>query len=168
VLSEDLDLYRFLHDLMRRWGGRLYIFTDGRRPRQVWEQRRLIANNRMCPCSFDLKIVWFRQFIQAMPQLPRIFIGYKHDETDRSARTCVSYHNAIPECIVEYPLLWDPVERRDLEDVCWEEMQIAPPLLYWLGFSYNNCGADCCKCNSCFCSAAASALQCSKGEFALH
>ncbi|MBO0794340.1 MAG: hypothetical protein J2P36_25785, partial [Ktedonobacteraceae bacterium] len=45
VLKEDPDLYRFLHDLMKRWGGRLYWFSSGKRPENIWEQKKLIPNN---------------------------------------------------------------------------------------------------------------------------
>lgn len=38
VKDENEDLYRFLHDLMKRWGGRLFWYTDGRRPADVWTE----------------------------------------------------------------------------------------------------------------------------------
>jgi hypothetical protein len=139
VLKEDEDLYRFLHDLMKRWGERLYWFCSGMRPEDVWEKHRIIPNNWMCPCSYDLKVRYFREFILAMPTLPRVLIGYKADERQRQARTCASYAEAIPESIVEYPLLWEPVEQRDLSVVCQEELGIVPPRVYALGFGYNNC-----------------------------
>jgi hypothetical protein len=145
VQKEDHDLYRFLWDLMRRWGGRLYYFTDGRKPEDVWQKHGIIANNRMCPCSYELKVHHFRLFIKAMPHMPVVYIGYKHDESDRQKRTCTSYKNAIPECEVSYPLTWEPAETRDLAVVCKEEMGIDPPRVYALGFDYNNCGQDCCR-----------------------
>lgn len=145
VKKEDPDLYRFLWDLMRRWGGRLYYFTDGRKPEDVWEKHGIIGNNRMCPCSYELKVFHFREFIKAMPRLPVVYIGYKHDETDRQQRTCASYKEAIPEAIIDYPLTWDPAETRDLAQVCREELGIDPPRVYALGFDYNNCGTDCCR-----------------------
>lgn len=145
VLKEDDDLYRFLHDLMRRWGGRLYWFRSGMRPEDVWEHHGIIPNNWMCPCSFELKVKYFREFILAMPILPQVLIGYKIDETQRQVRTCVSYAKAIPESRVAYPLTWEPVLDRDLGVVCQEELGVAPPFVYALGFCYNNCGADCCR-----------------------
>ena len=145
VLKEDTDLYRFLHDLMRRWGGTLYWFRDGRRPEEVWEQKQIIPNNLICPCSYDLKVKHFRAFIKAMPRLPQVIIGYKPDETKRQERTCVSYEKAIPKSQVVYPLSWEPVEHRDLAEICQQELGIAPPRVYALGFEYNNCGTDCCR-----------------------
>lgn len=145
VLKEDDDLYRFLHDLMKRWGGRLYWFRSGMRPEDVWEKRQMIPNNWMCPCSYELKVKYFREFILAMPTLPRVFLGYKPEEIGRQERTCASYTEAIPGSIVEYPLLWDPVEQWDLSKFCQEELGITPPRVYALGFDYNNCGTDCCR-----------------------
>lgn len=145
VQVEDPDLYRFVFDLMKRWGGRLYWFTEGRTPKQVWEKHGIIPNNRMCPCSFELKVKYFREFIKAMPTLPTVCIGYKYTETERHVRTCTSYQQAIPECIVEYPLTWEPVETRDLAEICQEVLGITPPRLYGEGFDYNNCGSDCCR-----------------------
>jgi hypothetical protein len=76
---------------------------------------------------------------------PHVVIGFKADETDRQADTCVSYEKAIPGITVDYPLTWAPIEDRDLASVCQEELGIAPPRLYALGFDYNNCGGDCCR-----------------------
>jgi hypothetical protein len=145
VLKEDEDLYRFLHDLMKRWGGKLYWFCSGMRPEDVWEKHHIIPNNRMCPCSYNLKVKFYREFILSMPRLPQVLIGYKAEELQRQERTCASYAQAIPASYVDYPLLWDPAEQRDLGIVCQQELGIAPPRVYALGFSYNNCGTDCCR-----------------------
>jgi hypothetical protein len=145
VLVEDEDLYRFLRDLMRRWGGKLYWWSLGKTPKQVWEKHGIIANNRVCPCSYELKVRPFREFIKSMPVLPQALIGYKAEEQTRQARTCASYAKAIPECRVQYPLTWEPVEDRDLVQVCRQELGIEPPRLYEMGFDYNNCGGGCCR-----------------------
>lgn len=145
VLQEDEDLHRFMYDLMVRWSGKLFWYKDGRKPEDVWESHRIIANNRMCPCSFSLKIQPCRAFMQSMPTLPQVLIGYKPDEIQRQKRTCASYDKAIPGSTVVYPLLWEPVEHRDLSVVCQEELDIVPPRVYALGFEYNNCGGDCCR-----------------------
>jgi hypothetical protein len=145
VQKEDPELYRFLGDLMARWGGVLYWFTDGRRPEEVWEERHIIPNNRMCPCSFALKVDHFRKFIQAMPRLPEVIIGYKAGEKKRQAKTDGSYQEAIPGSRVTYPIMWEPVERRNLYEVCLNEMGITPPSTYLMGFDYCNCGMDCCR-----------------------
>ena len=145
TLKEDEDLYRFLHDLMKRWGGRLYWFSCGIQPEDIWEKHNIIPNNWTCPCSYEIKVKYFREFILAMYALPQVFIGYKAEEGQRQERTCGSYTQAIPNCIVEYPITWNPVERRDLGDVCLADLGIAPPRVYAFGFEYNNCATDCCR-----------------------
>lgn len=145
VKKENTDLYRFVHDLMQRWGGRLYYYTDGRRPEDVWDQRKLVPNNRIAPCSYELKVKPFRDFIQAMNQLPIVYIGYKPAEQERMRSTQASYKEAIPKAVVDYPLLWELAETRDLVAVCEQELGIEAPLLYKLGYDYNNCGGECCR-----------------------
>lgn len=145
VKVEDPDLYRFLHDLMKRWGGRLYWYTDGRTPQDVWTEKKIIPNSLIAPCTYELKIKPFRQFIKAMEHLPVIYIGFKNHETKRQCNTIKSYADAIPEAVVEYPLLWEPVETRKLEDICESELGIELPLMYKLGYDYNNCGGTCCR-----------------------
>jgi len=145
VKKENTDLYRFVHDLMERWGGRLYYYTDGRRPEDVWDKRKIIPNNQIAPCSYILKVQPFRDFIQAMDNLPVVYIGYKPGEDERVCSTSASYKEAIPEVTVDYPLLWSPAETRDLVTVCETELRIQAPLLYKLGYDYNNCGGECCR-----------------------
>lgn len=145
VLYEDEDLYRFLHDFMSMVGGRLYWYTDGRTPLQVAEERKLIPCDLVAPCSYELKVRPFREFVQAMPTLPIVYIGYDPDETPRQCRTTASYAQAIPEARVDYPLIWEPQEARSLMQVCQQEWGIDPPRLYQFGFDYNNCGGRCCR-----------------------
>jgi len=143
--QENPDLYRFLHDLMARWKGTLYYFTEGRTPRQVWDDKKLIPNDLLAPCSYELKVKHFRDFILSMAGLPEVYIGYKPGEDKRMCDTVASYSEAIPQATVSYPLLWEPVEIRDLYTACEQGLGIDPPVLYKLGFGYNNCNADCCR-----------------------
>lgn len=145
TLVEDPSLYDFLHSLLARWGGKLYWFTDGRTPQQVWDDHKIIPNNLLASCSYALKVKAFRQFIKAMPSLPTVFIGFKPGESRRQCNTLASYAAAIPEVRVEYPLMWEPIESRPLMAVCERELGIEPPLLYQLGYNYNNCGGCCCR-----------------------
>lgn len=143
TLYEDEDLYRFLHDCMKRWRGTLYWYTDGRTPLEVAAQKKLIPCNQAAPCSYELKVKPFRQFILAMPALPVVYIGLDHWEKRRLISVKESYAMAIPDVLVDYPLLWEPYEVRPLTDVCRQDWQIEPPRLYALGFSHNNCGGRC-------------------------
>jgi hypothetical protein len=141
--EEDEDLYRFLGDLMVRFGGQLYYYTDGRRPLDIAEDKQIIPCNQLAPCSFELKVRPYRTFIQAMSALPTVMIGLDYWESRRLKTTRTSYAKAIPEARVDYPLLWPQVETRPLTQVCREDWQIEPPRLYLLGFSHNNCGGAC-------------------------
>ncbi|GHO82995.1 hypothetical protein [Dictyobacter formicarum] len=143
TLYEDDDLYRFLRDCMQRWGGTLYWYTDGRTPLEVAAQKKLIPCNLAAPCSYELKVKPFRQFILAMPSLPVVYIGLDRWEKRRLISVKESYAKAIPDVLVDYPLLWESYEVRPLTDVCRQDWQIEPPRLYSLGFSHNNCGGRC-------------------------
>ena len=55
TLFEDADAYRFLEDLETRWGTEIIRHTDGRNPLQVAEDRKIIPNNWVAPCSYELK-----------------------------------------------------------------------------------------------------------------
>jgi len=143
TLYEDEDLYRFLCDCMTRWGGALYWYTDGRTPLEVAAQKKLIPCNLAAPCSYELKVKPFRQFILAMPSLPVVYIGLDRWEKRRLISVKESYAKAIPAAFVDYPLLWEPYEARPFTDVCRQDWQIDPPRLYGLGFTHNNCGGRC-------------------------
>ncbi|MBA2397061.1 MAG: hypothetical protein H0V70_30435 [Ktedonobacteraceae bacterium] len=147
VQDEDEDTYRFLHDLMARWGGILYWYTDGRRPADVWDERKIIPNSLIAPCTYILKIEPYRRFIQAMPMLPIVLIGFKQHEARRQHNCIASYKEAIPEAVVDYPLLWRPEETRALTTICQHELGIEPPRVYALGYDYNNClgAGGCCR-----------------------
>ena len=142
TLYEDDDLYRFLHDLMARWGGLLYWYTDGRTPLEVAAEKKLIPCNMAAPCSYELKVKPFRQFLQAMRSLPVVCLGLDHWEKKRLKSVKESYVEAIPNAVVEYPLLWK-IEARSFVDICRYDWKIEPPRLYMLGFKHNNCGGRC-------------------------
>src|SRR5689334_15370342 len=60
---EDEDTYRFIQECMARWGGRLYGKVEGRTPLQVFEDAKLIPNSAMAPCSRELKIKPFAEWL---------------------------------------------------------------------------------------------------------
>lgn len=142
VMTEDVDLYRFLGDCMDRWGGAIYYYTHGKTPLDVAQDKQMIPCDLHCPCSYELKVKPFRTFIKAMPCLPVVYIGLEPHETKRLASVRKSYAEAIPLARVEYPLLWKQ-EPRPLLQVCREDLGIEPPRLYTLGFKHNNCGGAC-------------------------
>lgn len=142
VLTEDVDLYRFIDDCMERWGGLLYVYTHGKRPLDVAQDKQMIPCDLHCPCSYELKVKPFRSFIKAMPCLPVVYIGLERHETKRLASVRKSYAEAIPLALVEYALLWNE-DARPMLEICLQDLQIALPRLYILGFKHNNCGGAC-------------------------
>ena len=64
---EDEDLYRFLDDLEKFFQIPIQRYVDGRTPLEVAEQRKLIPNNRMAPCSLELKVYPFSKFVKQLP-----------------------------------------------------------------------------------------------------
>jgi 3'-phosphoadenosine 5'-phosphosulfate sulfotransferase (PAPS reductase)/FAD synthetase len=142
VLAEDVDLYRFVDDCMNRWGGSLYVYTHGKTPLDVAQDKQMIPCDLHCPCSYDLKVKPFRSFIKAMRALPIVYIGLEAHETKRLISVRKSYAEAIPRAQVDYALLWESDDRSMLQ-ICIEDMGLALPRLYVLGFKHNNCGGAC-------------------------
>lgn len=154
TLFEDEDLYRFLRDLMRRWGGRLYHHIDGRTPLVVAEQKHIIPNSGMAPCSFELKIAPFERWLWRLPKPVTILSGLGWQEPQRINKI-LHYHKhrgkwrapqgfarRIPGVYEDFPLLWQPIEHRAYFEVV-QSWGIEPPRLYKEGFPHNNCGGRC-------------------------
>lgn len=137
---EDPDLHRFMRDCMQRWGGELVVHKDGKTPLQVAEDRQIIPNNRMAPCSFELKIAPFRRYLQTLADRPTILLGLDWREQHRHVAPKRNYGEL--GYLVDFPLLWKPIEYRPYVDVV-KSWGIDPPRLYALGFPHNNCGGRC-------------------------
>jgi hypothetical protein len=139
---EDDDLYRFVDDCMTRWGGELIRYRDGRTPLQIAEQKQLIPNQMIAPCSTILKTKPFIDWLSVQGTKPTVLLGLNWDEGDRIERARAKYE--AQGYAVDFPLLWKPVEYRPLDAVA-RSWDIAPPRLYGLGFGHNNCGGRCVK-----------------------
>jgi hypothetical protein len=140
---EDADLHRFLGDCLARWGGELVLYRDGRTPLQVAEDKHIIPNQKIAPCSFELKVKPFKRFIEAHGKPLTVLLGLDWKEPHRLARPQAAY-GAIAGVSVDYPLLWMPIEYRPYSEVV-RSWGIEPPRLYALGFPHNNCGGRCVK-----------------------
>lgn len=139
---EDEDLHRFLDNCMGRWGGKLYISCDGRTPLEIAEDKHIIPNQKLAPCSFRLKIDRFTEWLWRVPKPVTVLLGIDWSEIHRADKPKRSYEQ-IPGVYVEFPLLWKPYEMRNYFDVVRHEWGIKPPRLYQMGFSHNNCGGRC-------------------------
>ncbi len=143
TLWEDEDLYRFLADLMRRWGGELAVHRDGRTPLDVAEYEQIIPNQKYAPCSRSLKIRPFVKFLADFPKPVTVLLGLGWNEQHRMAAPKKNYE-AIEGVTVNYPLMWKPLEYRPYQEVV-RSWGIEPPRLYSYAFSHNNCGGRCVK-----------------------
>jgi 3'-phosphoadenosine 5'-phosphosulfate sulfotransferase (PAPS reductase)/FAD synthetase len=142
---EDEDLYRFLLDLERRWGGSITRLSDGRTPLQVAEDKQIIPNSQIAPCSHELKVKLLDALDAATPKPLTRLLGLDWREQDRVGRMKKRYESrAALEWYVDFPLLWKPLEFRPYAEVV-RSWGIAVPRLYLMGFSHNNCGGRCVK-----------------------
>lgn len=143
---EDEDLYRFLADLEKRWGGEpITRLCDGRTPLGVAEDRQIIPNSNLAPCSYELKIKLLDALDEAAPKPLTRLLGLDWREMDRVKRMRAKYEpRAEQGWYVDFPLLWEPYEFRPYAEVV-KSWGIAIPRLYLLGFSHNNCGGRCVK-----------------------
>jgi hypothetical protein len=151
---EDVDLYRFLDDCLKRWGGRLYSYCDGRTPLEVAEQKHIIPNNQMAPCSYALKIQPFQEWLYRLPKPLTVLTGLGWHELHRVRarqvwhkqgtrwRPPTGYQQRITGVAEDFPLLWKPLEYRPYAEVV-RSWGIEPPRLYQWGFPHNNCGGRC-------------------------
>src|SRR5262249_50835683 len=149
TLWEDPELYCFLGDCHRRWGGYLWHVSDGRTPPQVWEQRQLIPNNLHAPCSYELKIAPFLLLLRALPRPLTCYLGMDWREPQRHEAPRARYGRLGVEVV--YPLAEVPELRAiaaggtRYHDYIEDEWGIPAPRLYRLGFPHNNCGGRCCR-----------------------
>jgi hypothetical protein len=141
--AEDGDLHRFTADCLRRWGGELETFSDGRTPLEVAEDGHVIPNQMLAPCAFRLKIEPFTRWCERQPKPLTVLVGMTWAEGDRM-KTPRARYEAIEGVSVDFPWLWRPLEYRPASEVV-RSWGIEPPRLYALGFPHNNCGGACVK-----------------------
>jgi len=139
---EDEDLYRFLDDLMERWGGRLKRYSDGRTPLEVAEDKYIIPNNKLAPCSFVLKIDPFTEWLWRVPKNVTVLLGLDWTEIHRTIAPKKKYEQ-IPGVYVDFPLMWSGYRTINYFNLVEEEWGIKVPRLYKFGFPHNNCGGRC-------------------------
>lgn len=155
TLWEDEDLYRFLADLLyKRFKGVRFIrHIEGRNPLQVAEDRKIMPNNMVAPCTFELKIKPFEKFLWSISKSVTVLLGMGWQDQARidkrqryhklrgKPRSPRGYHARIPGVYEDFPLLWAPIITDPFSIV--RSWNIKIPRLYQLGFSHNNCGGRC-------------------------
>jgi 3'-phosphoadenosine 5'-phosphosulfate sulfotransferase (PAPS reductase)/FAD synthetase len=141
TLWEDDDLYRFLNDLEQLWDMTIKRHTEGRTPLQVAEDRKIIPNSRIAPCSLVLKQQPFKRFLTKHKKPMTVHLGLDWTEAQRMARPKETYEE-IEGVHVDYPLTWKPLPNLRYNDTI-REWGIEVPRLYLMGFPHNNCGGRC-------------------------
>jgi len=157
--NEHDDLWRFHNDCVERWRKvygvtRCHVFADGRDPYQLAEQKSLIPNQYLAPCSNDLKREVLLKWLWRVPKPVTVLLGYSWNEQHRIERRRhwhrqtggkgwkrpSGYHFEVPGVYEDYPLAWEPWDMRECTAIVQSEWGIEPPLMNRLGFSHNNCG----------------------------
>jgi hypothetical protein len=144
TLWEDEDNYRFLRDLSARWQMPELVLTDGRNPLQVAEDEHIIPNQKIAPCTEELKIKQFLDYlklVQAEGDRPVALLGMSWHERDRTKAPRRNY--AKIGVWTDYPLLWQPMIADPIAEV--RSWGIEPPRMYAMGYRHANCGGRCVK-----------------------
>ena len=143
---EHPDNYRFMEDVRERWlreyGNDITILKEGRDPFQLFEDKHIIPNSKIAPCTFTLKIDLFAKYVKPLKP-STIYIGYDYTEIHRFDATKRNWNEQGFE--VDFPLMWKPYEMRPYTHVCREDWGIEPPKMYELGYTHANCGGRCVK-----------------------
>lgn len=140
---EDEDNYRFMNDCKARWGIPITVLCHGMTPYEISRKENIIPNSRIAICTFRLKIEIFRNHLATMEKPITIHIGYDYEEIHRVKKTKENYESL--GYVVDFPLLWEPIEEREYTDVVRSDWGIEPPRMYALGYTHANCGGTCVK-----------------------
>jgi 3'-phosphoadenosine 5'-phosphosulfate sulfotransferase (PAPS reductase)/FAD synthetase len=161
---EDASNYRFLDDLEKRWGKKIIRVADGRTPEQVWDDKRIIPNDMLAPCTYDLKlklIIDHVKNLRAQGYAVVMCVGMSVKDIRKKSKIAANYPEWMNKrypgrllatavnwsksnlAYVEVPSLWSPVDMDVLETV--KSWGIKLPDMYPENFTSANCGGDCPK-----------------------
>jgi len=115
TLCEDDDNWRFASECEARWGKTITVLCDGRDPYQVAEEKNIIPNQKIAPCTFKLKIEVFQKYLLRFNEPLTIHIGYDIFEAHRCDATRDNYE--AEGYAVDFPLFWKPIEHRPYSQV---------------------------------------------------
>lgn len=145
TLVEDADTYRFLREAAENVGAPLVRLTDGRTIWNVFKERRFLGNNRVDPCSQELKrepcAKWLSENCE--PANTTVYVGIDWTEEHRFTRLRDRY--AEQGWRYEAPLCDPPyLDKGQLHE--WAEREgLEKQRLYKLGMPHANCGGGCVK-----------------------
>jgi Fe-S-cluster containining protein len=132
---EDEDLYRFIAELIK--------LSDGRDVWQVFNDVKYLGNSRIAPCTRILKQNLAREWIENNYTYDDVvvYVGIDWTETHRMGKIKQKWE---PYNIFA-PLMNEPYISKNEIFMILENIGVAVPRLYSMGFSHNNCGGFCCK-----------------------
>lgn len=142
--TEDIDLYRFLDESSRVIDGAEQIVLDqGETIWDVFRRKRFLGNTRLDPCSYYLKRVpqraWLEQHCD--PADTVVYLGIDWTEEHRMVKARKYWE----PWRVEAPLCEPPYYTKDQILAELAAFGIEPPALTREGFAHNNCGGGCVK-----------------------
>jgi 3'-phosphoadenosine 5'-phosphosulfate sulfotransferase (PAPS reductase)/FAD synthetase len=146
VNGEHPDNYRFLAETQYEIGSRLVKITNnGQTIWDVMKKVRFLANSRIDPCSRILKREAIHDWLRANvdPANTVISLGIDWTEIHRFDRAAPRW--AADGFTIDAPLCESPYYTK-LDAQKWlDDVGIARPKLYDMGFSHANCGGGCVK-----------------------
>lgn len=141
TLIEDEDLYRFIDETVKEMDVEYVYIADGRDPWEVFKDVRYLGNSRLAQCSHLLKQKpadkWLKENFE--PDECVLYLGIDWSESHRRRspiKNWAPYSVEFPMCEKPYLNKWEMI--KELND-----LGIATPRLYDLGFNHNNCGGFC-------------------------
>lgn len=143
VQIEDDDLITFVHDTVAQLGVPLVCVADGRTPWELFEDKQIIGNSRLAPCSYALKILPCRKWLTAHtdPADTVLYVGIDNGRRDGNRAPAIR-QGWLP-WPVEFPLLDEPdLTKQDMLDEAVAR-GLTPPAAYQLGYDHANCGQRC-------------------------
>lgn len=141
--TEDPDLYRFLKQSAAVLGMSVTYIADGRDIWQVFIDKRYLGNTRIDPCSYYLKRMLLRAWLEENcdPADTVNYIGIDWTEENRLDES-VEYWAPWR---VDAPLIAPPLLTKDDIAAQLTQANVELPELTRLGFPHNNCGGGCVK-----------------------
>lgn len=164
TLHENKDNYRFLADLESRWNKKIIRLTDGRTPEKVWEDRQIIPNDMLAPCTYELKLKLIIDYVKELRKqgfAVIMCVGFSSKDIRRNSPKAKNYPKWFTDrypgrCLatainwsesklayVEFPALWP--EMKSSVDTVVDEWGIEKPIMYSEGYTSANCDGDCPK-----------------------
>ena len=140
---EDDDVYDFVHSSAAQLGAPLIEVADGRTPWEVFEDKQIIGNSMLAPCSYVLKILPCRRWLtdNTDPADTVLYIGI--DNSVRDQRRAPAIRHGWQPWQVDLPLLDEPELTKDDMLAEARALGLTPPAAYSLGWEHANCGQLC-------------------------